>query len=258
MKAMDCTQARENLLAARRDLLPAEQAGAVRAHLAECAACARADAADAELSNALSRLPKRKASDALRSSLTARWAPPKRSYRGRLGQIAAGATLAVAIAAGTLLVVRSGDRSDAMFAEAMNDHLRVLYSEHPVEIESGGIHQVKPWFAGRLDFAPAVGFAGDADFPLKGGAIAYFMDRKAAAFVFSRRLHTITLFVFRADGLPWPAAVGEALGAHSVYARTSHGFHELLWREGDLGYALVSDVAEPDLRELAARSESAR
>jgi anti-sigma factor RsiW len=78
--------------------------------------------------------------------------------------------------------------------------VRVLYSDHAVEIESGGIHQVKPWFAGRLDFAPSVGFAGDADFPLKGGAVAYFMDRKAATFVFARRLHTITLFVFRADG----------------------------------------------------------
>ena len=33
----------------------------------------------------------------------------------------------------------------SVVAEAINDHLRVLYSEHPVEIESGGIHQVKPW-----------------------------------------------------------------------------------------------------------------
>ena len=36
---------------------------------------------------------------------------------------------------------------------------RVLGSQRPLEIESGGIHQVKPWFAGRLDFAPAVGAA---------------------------------------------------------------------------------------------------
>ena len=250
---MDCTEARTHMLSARRDLLPAEQADAVRAHLAECTACRHADAADAEVSNALSRLPKHNAPDALRRSLETRWAPRERRWPRRLAQIAAGATLAAAIAAGTLLVVRSGDRSDAMFTEAVNDHLRVLYSDHPVEIESGGIHQVKPWFAGRLDFAPSLGFAGDTDFPLKGGSVGYFVDRKAATFVFARRIHTITLFVFRADGLPWPAAGGEVLGAHRAYARASRGFHALLWRDGDLGYALVSDVAEADLRDLAAR-----
>jgi anti-sigma factor RsiW len=258
MKAMDCTETRTHMLAARRDLLPAEQAHAVRAHLAECAACTQADVADSELSNALNRLPKRSAPDALRLRLATQWAPRKRRWPQRLAQVAAGATLATAIAAGTLLVVRSGDRSDSMFTEAVNDHLRVLYSDHAVEIESGGIHQVKPWFAGRLDFAPTVGFAGDADFPLKGGSVAYFMDRKAATFIFSRRLHTITLFVFRADGLPWPASGGEALGAHRVYARPSRGFRALMWRDGDLGYALVSDVAEADLRDLAGRIESAK
>jgi anti-sigma factor RsiW len=140
-----------------------------------------------------------------------------------------------------------------MVTEAVNDHLRVLYSEHPLEVASGGIHQVKPWFEGRLDFAPAVAFGGDQDFPLEGGAVAYFMDRKAAAFVYKRRLHVITLFVFRADGLPWPPATGEPLGDHRMVARESRGFHTLMWRDGDLGYALVSDVSEADLRELARR-----
>jgi anti-sigma factor RsiW len=258
MKSMDCTETRTHMLSARGNLLSTEEADAVRAHLAECTACKGADAADAELSNALSRLPKRGASVTLQRSLEARWTPRERRWRYRLAQVAVGATLAAAIAAGTVLVLRSGDPSDAMFAEAVNDHLRVLYSSHPVEIESGGIHQVKPWFAGKLDFAPTMGFAGDADFPLKGGSVAYFMDRQAATFVFSRRLHTITLFVFRAERLPWPAAGGEALGAHRAYARASRGFHTLMWRDGDLGYALVSDVAETDLRELAVRVEGAK
>ena len=68
---------------------------------------------------------------------------------------------------------------------------------------------MKPWFEGRLDFAPVVAFGGDDDFPLQGGSVAYFVDRKAATFVFKRRLHVVTLFVFRAEGLPWPA-VGHA------------------------------------------------
>jgi anti-sigma factor RsiW len=135
--------------------------------------------------------------------------------------------------------VRSEDR---VAAEAVNDHLRLL--ERGVSVASGGIHQVKPWFAGKLDFAPVVGFAGDDDFPLEGGAVERFLDRKAAAFVYGRRLHHITLFVVRADGLRWPAA---------PEAMSRRGFNTLTWRQGELGYVLVSDVDARDLAELGAR-----
>ena len=205
---------------------------------------------DLELGLALSRLPRRPAPAALRRSLEDRWAPRVRRATFA-GWLAAAAAFALVVATVATLVMRAGDRSDAMVKEAVNDHLRVLYGEHPVEIESGGVHQVKPWFAGRLDFAPVLAFGGDDDFPLKGGAVAYFIDRKAAAFVFGRRLHVITLLLFPADGLPWPAGGG-------IHATTTRGFHTLLWRSGDLGYALVSDVAEVDLQELARRVREVR
>jgi anti-sigma factor RsiW len=163
--------------------------------------------------------------------------------------MALGAALAVAVIFGW----RARAPDDALVAEAVNDHLRVLYSEHPLEVESGGIHRVKPWFEGRLDFAPVVEFAGDDDFPLMGGAIAYFIDRKAATFVFKRRLHEITLFVFRAEGLRWPVAAPISIGAEHAALETLRGFHVVLWRQGDLGYALVSDANEDDLRVLAAK-----
>jgi anti-sigma factor RsiW len=126
-----------------------------------------------------------------------------------------------------------------------------------VEIESGGIHQVKPWFTGRLDFAPRVAFAGDDQFTLVGGSVGYFRDRKAAVFVFKVRLHTISLFVFRAEGLPWPTRGLETVGPLKVDASESRGFNVLLWRDGELGYCLVSDVNRSDLDTLAARIATA-
>lgn len=122
-------------------------------------------------------------------------------------------------------------------------------------MESGGIHQVKPWFTGRLDFAPVVPFAGDDDFPLQGGSVAYFLDRKAAALVFKRRLHTMTLFVFPAEGLPWPPSGDVDLGGARGTLETARGFHVLLWQKGDLGYAVVSDVDSRDVQALGARIE---
>jgi len=140
-----------------------------------------------------------------------------------------------------------------MVGEAVNDHVRMLQSQRPLEVESGGLHQVIPWFSGKLDFAPGIRFAGDTEFPLRGGAVGYFVDRKAATLVFGRRLHSISLFVFKADGLPWPGAGLEAAGRAEVYRTSARGFNVLLWRDGELGYALVSDVSAGDLMLLASK-----
>jgi hypothetical protein len=89
------------------------------------------------------------------------------------------------------------------------------------------VHQVRPWFAGRLDFAPVVPFAGDAEYPLRGGTVEYFLDRRAAVFVFGRRLHAISLFVFRPEGLPMPTREGEQI-EHDI-----RGFNTVVWRPAE-------------------------
>jgi len=254
---MDCNEARTHLLDRRRGALPPEPRAQLEAHLAQCESCRREDAADRELSMLLeSRLPRPRAPESLRRAVAARWEVRSASGAARgkraarvLAAMAVGAALAVfAIFAWTS---RGRATGDALVAEAVNDHLRVLYSDRPLEVESSDRHVVKPWFKGRLDFAPDFRFEGDEEFPLQGGAIAYFVDRKAATFVFKRRLHWMTLFVFRADGLPWPAVETEAVGGTRGTMRTSKGFHVLLWRKGDLGYGVVSDVDERDVRALA-------
>ena len=140
-----------------------------------------------------------------------------------------------------------------MVGEAVNDHVRMLQSQRPLEVESSGLHQVIPWFSGKLDFAPGIHFAGDEEFPLRGGSVGYFVDRKAAALVYGRRLHSISLLVFKAEGLPWPTAKLEAAGRAKVYRTSARGFNVLLWREGELGYALVSDVNAADLLLLVSK-----
>src|SRR6185295_18709335 len=114
--------------------------------------------------------------------------------------------------------------------ETVNDHLRMLGGA-PLAQVAGGLHEVKPWFGGKLDFAPTVGFAGNSDFPLQGGAVEPFLDRRAAVFVYKRRLHTASLFVVRAEGLAFPA---------SLRTQTVRGFNVALWTQGDQGFALVS------------------
>jgi anti-sigma factor RsiW len=266
---MDCRTVRGQLVGYAAGRLTAVERADVEAHLAGCADCRAEAAAEAEVSAALDRLPRRHAPADLKRRLEALVAPaatpvtrPADSARGprRWEVWTASFASACAAAALVLVVARQSPRpsmttaAGELVTEAVNDHLRVVGSTHPIEIESGGIHQVKPWFTGRLDFAPRVAFSGDDEFPLVGGSLGYFRDRKAAVMVFKRRLHTITLLIFPPEGLPWPSdRAAQQLGRLSVAEEASRGFSVLLWRDGGLGYALVSDVNPHDLETLATK-----
>ena len=251
---MDCKEARDHLLDRRRGALPADLAALVTAHLSGCEACRREDAADRELGAALEgRLPKRQAPESLRRSIEERVAREGRETRRTFRAWPVVSICAVAVLAAAVLLLSRPRESDAMLAEAVNDHLRVLYSTHPLDVEGGGVHRVKPWFEGKVDFAPVVAFGGDDEFPLTGGAVAYFIDRKAAAYIYERRLHVITLLVYRADGLPWSGVPTVQLGHVRAVERVTHGFNVLVWRDGDLGYSLVSDLNQQELVTLGAK-----
>jgi anti-sigma factor RsiW len=258
---MTCDEARALLLDAQRGRLPADRHATVETHLAACEACAHEAAAESLLSEALEgRLPQHAAPVALKRRLAAAWpvapaaeAAPRPWARWRRALLPALALATVLVALVPLYYQRAGGGGATMVTEAVNDHLRLLSSQHPLDIESGGMHQVKPWFEGRLDFAPVVRFLGDDDFPLRGGAVGYYLDRKAAVFMFHRRLHAVTLLVFRADGLPWPRRGLEPIGGVAAQVTTSRGFNAIVWREGELGYALVSDVEMPELLRLVGR-----
>jgi anti-sigma factor RsiW len=265
---MTCDEARRTARDAQAGRLSEASALDRAAHLETCAACRHEDAAEAALTDALARrLVRRKAPPSLVRRLEdERRAAPSQAQAGQersrrpLPWRAAALALSFGLAAAASVAIYyervalpNARERVALTTEAVNDHLRLLYSEHPLEVESGGIHQVKPWFSGKLDFAPLVAFAGDDEFPLQGGAVSYFFDRKAATFVFKRRLHTISLFVFRAEGLPWAASGLVSVGHVMALPAHSRGFNVLLWRDRELGYALVSDVDPTELLSLAAR-----
>jgi anti-sigma factor RsiW len=249
---MPCPDVRAHLLGYHAGRLGPAIHDDVRAHLETCPECAQEDAVEHALTEVLERrLPQHPAPLALKRHLAAGWPSAPAVRARRWGPMLVPATVGAAALLALVLLVptpwRKGPDPSAVAGEAVNDHLRVVERPGPLPIASPLVHQVKPWFTGQLDFAPVVTFPGDAEFPLKGGAVERFLDRQAAVFVYGRRLHTISLLVFRSTGLPWPA------GERAPQTTTMRGFNVVLWRSGDLGYALVSDVDQRDLAELATR-----
>jgi anti-sigma factor RsiW len=257
---MECASVRDRL----RDLVrgraePSEEAE-LRRHLAGCEACRHEEQAERLLDEALAtRLPRHAAPAALRRELAAKL---DRGQRGatvatlRRPRPAATRSALVAVAAlalaaagyGTGRVAQGRSASAGLLAdEVVTDHLRVLASSRPPDVESTSSHQVKPWFEGRLDFAPVV--PGDrGELSLVGGSLGYVFERKAAVVSYALRRHRVTLLVFPRAGLP--GFEGVPLDGSPVRA-ARRGFTVALWAAGDLGYALVADVGAEELGHLA-------
>lgn len=251
---MTCDQASLLIVDRRAGGPPREEPPALREHLGTCPACSALDREEGALADLLdARLPRLAAPERLRRALEeqvaraeGRAAAPARRDLGLRGWAWPALAAAAAAAALALWLAPPGSAppGPAVLAEeAVNDHLRALVAPHP-DVESGGPHQVRPWFEGRLDFAPPVPDLEAAGAHLRGGSVGYFLDRRAAAIHYQVRLHQVTLLVFRADGLSLPDRAGAA--------RTLRGFHAVLWRQGGLGLALVSDVDPRELERLAA------
>ncbi|HEU4382233.1 MAG TPA: hypothetical protein VFR85_01920 [Anaeromyxobacteraceae bacterium] len=248
---MTCDQARLLLVDLGASNRPAEEARALGHHLSGCPTCAALEREERALSDLLgARLPPLAAPERLRRALEeqvaraeALAAAPAAPFRRWAWPALAAAASAAAL--GLWLAPRSpaAPGPGGLAEEAVSDHLRALVAPRP-DVESGSVHQVRPWFEGRLDFAPPVPELGAAGLSLRGGSVGYFRDRRAAVLHYQLRLHQVTLLVFPAAGLPLPERAGAA--------EEVRGFRAVLWRRGGLGLALVSDVDARELERLAA------
>ena len=122
--------------------------------------------------------------------------------------------------------------------QLVQSHVRSLLVGHLVDIPTSNRHVVKPWFNGKVDFAPSVPELADQGFPLVGGRLDYIDNHEVAAIVYRRHLHVINLFVRPAHTLSLP---GEVTTHHD-------GYSIVRWTTGGLEYWAVSDVEMGDLK----------
>ncbi len=268
-KTSDCDRVQLELHALRRGRLESARREAVVRHLAGCATCRSEDEAEALLDRLLDeRLPREGVPVELGDRLAAIVGPSveerttpgsaPRSVRPRwhvawglakgLGALAAAAALVAGGALWDRAALARRDEAMHLAEEAIGDHLRVLAAAHPYDLESSASHEVKPWFEGKLDFAPNVPHD-VAGLVLRGGSVGYFLDRKAAVMSYTLRRHNVTLLAFPAHGLPWSDA---GAGPDAIAAQvTLRGVHVFFWRHGDVAYAVVADVSLDELKRVA-------
>jgi anti-sigma factor RsiW len=234
--------------------LDAANAFQVEDHLRACATCASEYQRLQELRAALreDRLRYR-APDALRvrvlealvpasaspvAPTTARWW--QRLWQGQhLGIPAAAFAAGLAVA---LIVPRS---SPDLEQELVSEHVRSLMADHITDVTTSDRHTVKPWFDGRLDFAPPVVDLASEGFALTGGRLDYVAGRAVAALVYKRREHVINLFI-------WPAEKNR-VSAEGAQSSVSNGYNTLRWSGSGMTFWTVSDLNAVELQEFMHR-----
>ena len=144
-----------------------------------------------------------------------------------------------ALAASLFLVIGPMSDRSSVGDEVIASHVRSLLVDHLTDVATSDQHTVKPWFNGKIDFAPPVVDLAREGFPLEGGRVDYIGGRVVAALVYKRQSHVINLFV-------WPASPDAA--ATAVKATASRdGYNIENWRSGGLNFWAVSDVSANDL-----------
>jgi anti-sigma factor RsiW len=217
-------------------------------HVAECPACAKAvaeqQAIQAEMKADLFYY---KAPQALRDRLHASLGGQHRTRFTRFPSrwLAAAAGVAACIGLGFLLarLAFAPAMPEPLAQEIASAHIRSLQADHLVDVRSSDRHTVKPWFTGKLDFAPQVADLAQEGFPLVGGRLDYLEGRTVAALVYRRRNHDVNLFI-------WPASAPDPT---EIRRETRQGYQLIHWSKAGMNYWLVSDLDPTELNELAER-----
>ena len=213
-------------------------------HLQSCADCRGTEKAIRELRSTLtSDAPAYRAPAHLRKRVRAALRGETKSSRQTLSPwlvFATGAAFAAVLVGAVLFQTMHQVRSNSIVDQVVTNHVRSLLAAHLVDVVSSDQHTVKPWFDGKIDFAPEVRDLSANGFPLVGGRLDYLDGKTVVALVYQRNKHPINLFI-----TPEPAS-----RSTSPTVTTRRGYNVFFWTNNGMKYWAVSDLNQAELREF--------
>jgi anti-sigma factor RsiW len=247
MTAMQCAEAQQTLGA----MIDGETSAideAARAHVANCPRCAQRSDDYRDIGTKLRAVAYQSVPPRLEGKVLARlavetWPDRANSRLQPRGWMAQAAALIIVAGLSSLVSWQLGEsraRHNMLERDVVSAHARSLLQESPVQVASSQSHTVKPWFNGRIEFAPAVKDLTDKGFPLVGGRVDVVGGQRVATLVYKRRLHVINVFI-------WPAPDSTSPGPTSGAVQ---GYNTVSWSAGGLTYWAISDLNARELAEL--------
>lgn len=244
---MSCHEVQEFLDAYVDRELDVVTSAQLERHFTECPSCRATSEAYQKLRNLVqAQIPYFRAPEELeqriRASLHTTERKQNKSSWGewfphwRRWAIAGAVVVLLVFGAAVFQMLRRSAAEEMLAQEVVSSHIRSLMADHLSDIASSDRHTVKPWFSGKLDFAPVVKELSSKGFPLAGGRLDYLDNRPVAALVYKHNKHTINLFL-------WPSAQSDS----APRAMMIRGYTVMHWTQSLLAYWAVSDINAAEL-----------
>lgn len=176
----------------------------------------------------------------LRRRILADLAPAPPRTRGPWRELAASFLMGAVLAGGLTFAALQNSVDNTVADAVVSNHIRALMAPQPIDIASSDHHTVKPWFNGKVPFAPAVPDLAAQGFPLVGGRIDIVALKPAATLVYAHGKHLISVTAFpRSEGV-----------APSLTRAVERGYRALSWSQRGVTYWAVSDAAPGELEKF--------
>ncbi|MCP4984379.1 MAG: anti-sigma factor [Gammaproteobacteria bacterium] len=228
--------------------LSGEDSAVVARHIAACPGCALVVARTAALSRQVRQAARFEAPAGLPERINSAL-PTESQYslfsalRARHLRLVGSHVLAATAGALALFMWQVDIPQSVPTGHFVSAHVRKLLDGGLRSVDSSDPHRIRPWFAGKLPFAPPVIALDDAGFLLVGSYIDYIDDQAAAALSYKRRQHLITLFIRpitkQTNGI-WTDS-------------SDHGYQGVSWHDQSFAYWAVSDLSQQELRDFSTR-----
>jgi anti-sigma factor RsiW len=159
------------------------------------------------------------------------------------------------IAAGVLILAGSAalwlaylTPSRLFFRELCEDHVKYLSAES--QVDSAAPPEIESWFRGKTDFNVRVPTFENAS-PL-GGRLCFLRGRKAALVFYRKDGRPVSLFQFEEKGIHLLALHRSEVDGVPVWRTSIKGYSLVAFQHRGVIYALVSDLRDSELLDLAA------
>ena len=177
----------------------------------------------------------------LRPAARSRWRWPSPDWHAPDWRAMAASILMTACLASAVtywLAVPSG--TPLLQSEIVGAHRRSLLAASPVDVASSDRHAVRPWFDGKLGFAPPAPDLAAQGFALVGGRVDIVDGKPVASLVYRHNEHLVSVIAMpdAKQGSSPPVFVAE------------NGYNTIAWQQAGFRFWAVSDLEEQELADL--------
>jgi anti-sigma factor RsiW len=219
----------------------------VDTHLEECEHCRSIVLLKRKLKSEIRELGQIKAPDYLRNQILAKANPRRKRWRN----IIATAVPLAAAAALVMVLVLPGNAPDSeplsgVVEDLVNRHARQL----PMEIQGTDPREAATWFRGKVDFPVRAPLVNLKEATFQGARLSNVRSHQAAHMTYNVDGHPVTLMIFNPQVNGFTGGSHVTVNGKDVILGRRKGYNVAIFMQGDMAYALSSDLSQKRLLKL--------